>query len=195
MITATHAQIIATEHTTTRTQQNILPHRNSARMKRPLESINSNSDPLKSKRARITIEIPALSKSQIVSPRKSSIAVKRPQVSSPKPTTAAAVVTTTQNDAPPPQPAPPPPPPAAAAAPARTAANSQKSLTNHQKKLSNGIKHELDRLRPNLADADQAKEQGRKLRSQEATRFKSELSAYFPDYDEVIGNDEKEHRT
>jgi hypothetical protein len=27
------------------------------------------------------------------------------------------------------------------------------------------------------------------LRSQEATRFKSELSAYFPEYDEVIGND------
>jgi hypothetical protein len=188
MITATHAQIIATEHTATRTQQNILPHRNSARMKRPLESINSNSDPLKSKRARITIEIPALSKTQIVSPRKSSIAVKRPQVSSPKPTTAAVV--TTQNDAPPPQPALP-----ARPAPAKTAANSQKSLTNHQKKLFNGIKHELDRLQPNLVDADQAKEQGRKLRSQEATRFKSELSAYFPDYDEVIGNDEKEHRT
>ncbi|KAJ8104876.1 hypothetical protein ONZ43_g7649 [Nemania bipapillata] len=33
---------------------------------------------------------------------------------------------------------------------------------------------------------------GRKLRSQEATRFKSELAAYFPEYDEVIGNDPKE---
>ncbi|KAK2072921.1 hypothetical protein P8C59_007245 [Phyllachora maydis] len=38
---------------------------------------------------------------------------------------------------------------------------------------------------------DIAKDQGRKLRSQEATRFKSELSAYFPEYDEVIGNDPK----
>jgi hypothetical protein len=36
--------------------------------------------------------------------------------------------------------------------------------------------------------------QGRKLRSQEATRFKSELSAYFQDYDEVIGNEPKETR-
>ncbi|RDA82812.1 hypothetical protein CP532_1364 [Ophiocordyceps camponoti-leonardi (nom. inval.)] len=34
--------------------------------------------------------------------------------------------------------------------------------------------------------------QGRTLRSQEATRFKSELSAYFVDYDEVIGNEPKE---
>lgn len=29
------------------------------------------------------------------------------------------------------------------------------------------------------------------MRSQEATRFKSDLAAYFPDYDEVIGNDPK----
>ncbi|KAJ2973399.1 hypothetical protein NQ176_g6632 [Zarea fungicola] len=39
---------------------------------------------------------------------------------------------------------------------------------------------------------DPAPEPGRKLRSQEATRFKSDLSAYFPDYDEVIGNEPKE---
>ncbi|KAK8000343.1 something about silencing- SAS- complex subunit 4-domain-containing protein [Apiospora arundinis] len=69
------------------------------------------------------------------------------------------------------------------------------SLTRHQEKVKNGIKHELDRLQPNAADTTQPpKEQqgGRKLRSQEQTRFKSELSAYFPDYDEVIGNDAKE---
>jgi hypothetical protein len=65
------------------------------------------------------------------------------------------------------------------------------SLTKHQAKVINGIKHELDRLQPRQ---DDTKEQGRKLRSQEATRFKSELSAYFPDYDEVIGNDPKEER-
>ncbi|ROV88808.1 hypothetical protein VSDG_08976 [Cytospora chrysosperma] len=35
--------------------------------------------------------------------------------------------------------------------------------------------------------------QGRKLRSQEGVRFKSELSAYFPEYDEVIGNISKEY--
>lgn len=32
------------------------------------------------------------------------------------------------------------------------------------------------------------------MRSQEATRFKSDLAAYFPDYDEVIGNDPKPDR-
>ena len=68
---------------------------------------------------------------------------------------------------------------------------------NHRDKVLNGIKHELDRLQPSAVDAGQAGEEGgrRKLRSQEATRFKSELSAYFPDYDEVIGNDAKEQRT
>lgn len=69
--------------------------------------------------------------------------------------------------------------------------NAVTNLTKHQEKVVNGLKHELDRLQPNKADT---KEQGRKLRSQEATRFKSELSAYFPDYDEVIGNEPKEHR-
>jgi hypothetical protein len=67
----------------------------------------------------------------------------------------------------------------------------EQNLTKHQAKVINGIKAELDRLQsqPLLT-----REQGRKLRSQEATRFKSELSAYFPDYDEAIGNDPKEQR-
>jgi hypothetical protein len=60
--------------------------------------------------------------------------------------------------------------------------------TRHKEKVG---KHELNKLQPNLVDT---KSQGRKLRSQEATRFKSELSAYFPDYDEVIGNEPKETR-
>jgi len=71
---------------------------------------------------------------------------------------------------------PPPPPP---------------KPTNHHQKVVNGIKHELDRLQPNSADL---KAEKRKLRSQEGTRFKSELSAYFPEYDEVIGNEPKEDR-
>ncbi|KAJ6442657.1 IQ calmodulin-binding domain-containing protein [Purpureocillium lavendulum] len=71
-----------------------------------------------------------------------------------------------------------------------TPADADPNLTKHQAKVINGIKHELDRLHPQQPVA--AREQGRKLRSQEATRFKSELSAYFPDYDEVIGNDPKE---
>ncbi|PHH66242.1 hypothetical protein CDD81_7835 [Ophiocordyceps australis] len=70
------------------------------------------------------------------------------------------------------------------------------SLTKHQAKVINGIRHELDRLQSPLQSptrpATDTKEQGRKLRSQEATRFKSELSLYFADYDEVIGNDPKE---
>jgi hypothetical protein len=61
----------------------------------------------------------------------------------------------------------------------------------HQSKVAKGLKHELDRLQPNEADT---KDQGRKLRSQEVIRFKSELSSYFPEYDEVIGNDPKETR-
>ena len=64
--------------------------------------------------------------------------------------------------------------------------------TKHREKVINGIRHELDRLQPSGVDTTK---QGRTLRSQEATRFKSELSAYFPDYDEVIGNDPKEQRT
>lgn len=38
------------------------------------------------------------------------------------------------------------------------------------------------------------KDEKRKLRSQEGTRFRSELSLYFPEYDEIIGNDPKEDR-
>ncbi|CZS95370.1 hypothetical protein WAI453_011341 [Rhynchosporium graminicola] len=60
---------------------------------------------------------------------------------------------------------------------------------NHHEKAVNGIKHELDRLQPNSADL---KDEKRKLRSQEGIRFKSELSAYFPEYDEIIGNEPKE---
>ncbi|KAL1878603.1 hypothetical protein VTK73DRAFT_7684 [Phialemonium thermophilum] len=54
------------------------------------------------------------------------------------------------------------------------------------------LKHELKCLDPRQRTKEVLQQNGRKLRSQEATRFKSELSAYFPDYDEVIGNDPKE---
>ena len=72
--------------------------------------------------------------------------------------------------------------------------------TKHQTKVANGLKAELSRLQPNPADTVAAvggvPEQGtgRKLRSQESTRLKSELSNYFPEYDEIIGNDPKEER-
>ncbi|RFU28361.1 hypothetical protein B7463_g7967, partial [Scytalidium lignicola] len=67
--------------------------------------------------------------------------------------------------------------------------HSPRQQTNHRQKITNGIKHELDRLQPSDADT---KDEKRKLRSQEGARFKSELSAYFPEYDEVIGNEPKE---
>ncbi|KAI9648845.1 hypothetical protein NHQ30_003486 [Ciborinia camelliae] len=63
----------------------------------------------------------------------------------------------------------------------------------YHRKISNGLKHEVDelqdRLQPNKVDI---KDERRKLRSQEGTKFKSELSAYFPEYDEIIGNVPKE---
>lgn len=73
-----------------------------------------------------------------------------------------------------------------------TSPEQQQNITKNQSKVLNGMKHELDRLQPQTSDT---KSQGRKLRSQEATKFKSELSAYFPDYDEVIGNEAKQHCT
>lgn len=75
---------------------------------------------------------------------------------------------------------------------AATNGSTDQNLTKHQVKVINGIKHELDRLQPQQDDVSASKEGGRKLRSQEASRYKSELAAYFPEYDEVIGNEEKE---
>lgn len=62
-------------------------------------------------------------------------------------------------------------------------------LPKYAEKASNGIKHELERLQP---DGKDTKSETRKLRSQEGTRFKSELASYFPDYDVVIGNEAAE---
>jgi hypothetical protein len=62
----------------------------------------------------------------------------------------------------------------------------------HHEKVHNGIKHQFSPLQPAVAELK--KDEKRKLRSQEGTRFKSELSAYFPEYDEVIGNEPKEER-
>lgn len=160
--------------------------RNSARMKRPLDLINPNPDPSKVKRSRIAVEIKSLAKIGPPSPLR-SIVVRPP------PPAPAVDVTLQQNK--PPLSLPPPTTISTAAVPVPQLNTAQIPLTSHQKKVINGIRHELDRLHPSAADAGQVKEPGRKLRSQEATRFKSELSAYFPDYDEVIGNDAKEHRT
>ena len=87
--------------------------------------------------------------------------------------------------------APPPRPTSSITSQPATVARQHAPRTKHQDKVANVLKHELDRLQPAPAET---KDQGRELRSQKATRFKSELSAYFPDYDEVIGNDPKEQR-
>lgn len=65
--------------------------------------------------------------------------------------------------------------------------------TVHQEKVAAGLKHELDRLQPAASDRNTSDDK-RKLRSQESSRYKSELSLYFPDYDFVIGNDQEERR-
>ncbi|KAI1342820.1 something about silencing, SAS, complex subunit 4-domain-containing protein [Xylariaceae sp. FL0016] len=151
-----------------------------SRMKRPLDPIDHNHDPLKSKRARITVEILS----------RKSITVK-PQLPAVSPPSAIALSST-----PAPQQPPPPPPPSNNTETSTTAPDTDYGITKHKETVITGIQHELDRLQPSAADASSAKESGRrKLRSQEATRFKSELSAYFPDYDEVIGNDPKEQHT
>jgi len=67
-----------------------------------------------------------------------------------------------------------------------------RELPRYAEKASNGIKHELERLQPDGAGAADTKSETRKLRSQEGTRFKSELASYFPDYDVVIGNEAAE---
>ncbi|CAK7224234.1 hypothetical protein SBRCBS47491_005479 [Sporothrix bragantina] len=73
---------------------------------------------------------------------------------------------------------------------------SQLATKPPKEKAANGFKQELKSLQVSTEDAVAvargSREGGRKLRSQEASRFKSDLAAYFPDYDEVIGNEPKE---
>lgn len=66
---------------------------------------------------------------------------------------------------------------------------------NHSDKTARSLQHELERLQPSKVNIRGGKkDEKRKLRSQEGTRFKSELSLYFPEYDELIGNSPKEER-
>ncbi|GAB1310891.1 Something about silencing, SAS, complex subunit 4-domain-containing protein [Madurella fahalii] len=160
---------------------------NPPRAKRPLEAPGRDCDPIVPKRARFTtgiaVEIPARPSFHARFTSREPADARSPQAPPPKPTIAGRPKSPSHSRA---------TPPAANAAANATlpSAQQQPALTRHQEKVANGLKHELDRLQPSAADT---KDQGRKLRSQEATRFKSELSAYFPDYDEVIGNDPKEH--
>ncbi|KAI1766634.1 something about silencing, SAS, complex subunit 4-domain-containing protein [Hypoxylon sp. FL1150] len=186
-VAAKHAHVIAT-HVKTRNSQ-ILQQPSPPRMKRPLDPIINNHDPSKPKRTRITVEIVSRPVPPTSPPK--SITVKtqphpQPQLQLQLQSLAneSPVAPTTQK---------PPLPTQQQSSKTAPAVSSEPPLKKHKEKAINGIKHELDRLQPSVADTSSATERpGRKLRSQEATRFKSELSAYFPDYDEVIGNDPKE---
>lgn len=156
---------------------------NIGKKKRPRDPVDHEEDhSIAKKKARIAIEIRAQPKAQ--------------------PKTRSLVINANLDVAPPPQKqraASPSPPKQEEKEEKETATQTEapssspttRKPTNHHDKVVNGIKHELDRLQPNSADL---KDEKRKLRSQEGTRFKSELSAYFPEYDEIIGNEPKEER-
>lgn len=170
--------------------QNTTAHQ---RNKRSIEPAARECDPVPPKKARyeFAVEIPARPSFR----QSTSIDSRDAKTPTPAPNSKPVVTVTA---------APKPPNPSRAAPPTTTttttttakpgtsATKQPSGLTRHQEKVVNGLKHELSRLNPNAADT--VKEGGRKLRSQEGTRFKSELAAYFPDYDEVIGNDPKEQR-
>ncbi|KAM5353023.1 hypothetical protein ACJ41O_001843 [Fusarium nematophilum] len=166
------------------------------RNKRVLEAHDREFDAIKPKRTRITVEILArgshnLSDAPLDNHNNSTKVPPPPpaaRTAKPRPAATAAVASATTTTTPANNPPPPPPPPISSATPAP---KQEPNLTKHQSKVINGIKHELDRLQPQAKDTN-SRDQGRKLRSQEATRFKSELAAYFPEYDEVIGNEPKE---
>ncbi|TQN67081.1 hypothetical protein CSHISOI_08353 [Colletotrichum shisoi] len=194
----------ANANTTTRaanTPQNIntlhhpIPGRNKRQLDSPDNLVDFNQP--KPKRPRTSIEI-------LIRPAPSPV---RPAVTNANATSASNVTSTPQHASATTTPRPlaplPKHPPKSAPQHAATvhppnptpvpANDDAAQLTKHQEKVINGIKHELDRLQPRDADTH-TKEGGRKLRSQEATRFKSELAAYFPEYDEVIGNEPKEQQ-
>jgi hypothetical protein len=150
------------------------------RNKRPLDTHDRDFDVIKPKRTRITVEILAKGSHGL---RDADFDNNRAPPTTRKPAATPTVATATTPNGPP-----------TTTDNATSKPKEEHTLTKHQSKVSNGIKHELDRLQPQPSDTN-TKEQGRKLRSQEATRFKSELSAYFPEYDEVIGNEPKEQRT
>ncbi|KAK8075208.1 hypothetical protein PG997_009871 [Apiospora hydei] len=171
--TAGSSNSIATTTSTRSSHPNLPQQTHPARMKRPLEIIDTNLDHPKSKRARIAVEILSRSIPPGISPPK-SIAV-RPQSTTPTAAKPATVATTQRK--------------------LHQQRQQQTPLLPPPRNLRPLLPPlPINRLQPNATDvAQQPKEQGgRKLRSQEQTRFKSELSAYFPDYDEVIGNDPKE---
>lgn len=183
------------------------PSSNSARpLKRLHEATNLTYSLKPAKKAKFEIEIPSKTQYQArlypenIQQHHQHRPIRRSSVTLPHSNNNNApshdAVSRQQPEAPEHTPAPLPAP-AAASSIVNTAKGSISGnrATKHNQKVVNGIRHELDRLQPSSADMANSNTQGRKLRSQEGVRYKSELSAYFPEYDEVIGNIPKEHRT
>jgi len=137
---------------------------NTNRRKRPRDAADHDQDAISAKKARVTIEIESRPQAQL---KKRSLVIApdaKPDI-------------VLQRSAP--------------TKPTTNAAAKARVPTKYAEKVANGFKHELDRLQPSKTIS---KDEKRTLRSQEGTRFKSELSAYFPDYDVVIGNEPEETR-
>jgi hypothetical protein len=137
---------------------------NTSRRKRPRDPTDQDQNSISAKKARVTVEIDSRPKAQ---PKKRSLVIALDAKSDVVLQRSAPKNSTT------------------------TVAAQARVPTKHAEKVANGFKHELDRLQPSKAIT---KDEKRILRSQEGTRFKSELSAYFPDYDVVIGNEPEETR-
>lgn len=188
--TRSNVVAIPSHHNNAQNRQKQQPP-NIGRKKRPRDSLDHDEHPIEAKKARITVEITSRPRLQ---PKTRSLVIKTNADSLPP-------AASPQRSASPPRPPPPPQPTKHVETATQTPApppsqpqqqEPQPAATVHHQKVVNGIKHELDRLQPKAADLN--KDEKRKLRSQEGTRFKSELSQYFPEYDEVIGNDPKEDR-
>ena len=149
---------------------------NIGRKKRPRDSLDDEKHLINTKKAKLAVEITVLPKSQ--------------------PETRSVVIQSDTNDVPPKRSAAAEPPATVKTTTTQTTTESPpRKPTIHHEKVANGIKHELDRLQDRLQPkVPDPKDEKRKLRSQEGTRFKSELSLYFPEYDEIIGNEPKEER-
>lgn len=159
------------------------PHSNMNGRKRTRESADSDDHLLPKKKTKLAIEIPP-PKLKSLPPRKRSGVIK--SNANPDNTSANSVqqqlqLPTTPADV------------RTAHSPSHHQPQLQKPKKHHHK-VANGLQHELEGLHDRLQVKSDLKDERRKLRSQEGTKFKSELSAYFPEYDEIIGNVPKEER-
>jgi hypothetical protein len=147
-------------------QNNTLNRQNpshTSRKKRPRDSLEQAKDEIKTKKSRFTLEI---------DPRPTAPLKKRSIVIAPDANPVPLALRSAPQNA-----------------TTQTPAAKARIPPKYGEKVANGVKHELVTMQPAEADT---KDDKRALRSLEGTRFKSELSAYFPDYDVMIGNEPEE---